>query len=86
VRYLKQLVTLSLCPLVYLLTACGSDSSAPQISLQAQYSSAVADARTVAPSEISRYLTPIANDNPALIWENGVVGSRLLVVTWLGDA
>ncbi|MDO9309530.1 MAG: hypothetical protein Q7V04_10740 [Deltaproteobacteria bacterium] len=89
-RYLKSLVPLSLLTLAWLLAACGSDSStaaAPeQVSLQAQYSSAVADARTVSPSEISRYLTPISNDNPALIWENNVVGSRLLVVTWLGEA
>ncbi|OGU06762.1 MAG: hypothetical protein A2X82_08390 [Geobacteraceae bacterium GWC2_55_20] len=89
-RYLKSLVPLSLITLAWLLAACGSDTStaaAPeQVSLQAQYSSAVADARTVVPSEISRYLTPISNDNPALIWENGVVGSRLLVVTWLGEA
>lgn len=72
------------------LAACGSEPSPPDskgpVSLQAQYSSAVADARIAAPSEISRYLTPITNDNPNLIWENGVVGSRLLVVTWLGDA
>lgn len=89
-RYLKSLVPLSLLTLAWLLAACGSDSTtgaAPeQVSLQAQYSSAVADARTVVPSEISRYLTPISNDNTALIWENGVVGSRLLVVTWLGEA
>lgn len=80
----------SLLSLLCLLAACGSDSStaanpAP-VSLQAQYSSAVADARLVAPSEISRYLTPINNENPNLVWENGVAGSRLLVVTWLGDA
>jgi len=89
-RYLKCRNRLSLLSLVWLFAACGSDSSAPpapaQVSLQAQYSSAVADARTVTPSEISRYLTPITNENPNLIWENGVAGSRLLVVTWLGDA
>lgn len=80
----------SLLSLLCLLAACGSDSTAPvspaPVSLQAQYSSAVADARTAAPSEISLYLTSITNDNPNLLWENGVVGSRLLVVTWLGDA
>lgn len=86
----KQLIVLSLYVSVCLLTSCGSDTStspdpAP-ISLQAQYSSAIADTRVAKPSEISRYLTPITNDNPKLIWENGVVGSRLLVVTWLGDA
>jgi hypothetical protein len=89
-RYLKLLAELTLPPLICLLAACGSDSSATPVSvpvsLQAQYSSAVADARTVTPSEISRSLTPITNENPNLVWENGVVGSRLLVVTWLGDA
>ncbi|MBW4056778.1 MAG: hypothetical protein HIU83_15535 [Proteobacteria bacterium] len=62
------------------LTACGSDSpghvSPTPVSLQAQHSSAVTDARTAEPAEISRYLTPINNENPNLIWENGVVGSR----------
>ncbi len=89
-RYLKYLSSLPLFSFISLLAACGSDSSAPPVvvpvNLQAQYSSAVADARTVTPSEISRYLTPITTENPNLIWENGVVGSRLLVVTWLGDA
>lgn len=89
-QYLKQLTSFSLYACICLVSACGSDSSTPEskapVSLQAQYSSAVADARTAAPTEISRFLTPITNDNPNLIWENGVVGSRLLVVSWLGDA
>jgi hypothetical protein len=89
-RHQKQLTIISFLFLISLLTGCGSDSTAPpaprQVNLQAQYSSAVADARTAEPSEISRYLTPITADNPNLVWENGVVGSRLLVVTWLGDA
>jgi len=88
--YLKRLATLVLSSAIWLLAACGSDSSAPetrtQLTLQGQYSSAVTDARTVNPTEISRYLTPISNDNPNLVWENGVVGSRVLVVTWLGNA
>ncbi len=88
-RHLKR-VRLSFIAFFCLLAACGSDTPAPvsptPVSLQAQYSSAVADARTADPSEISRYLTPINNQNPNLVWENGVVGSRLLVVTWLGDA
>ena len=83
-------IRLSLISLLCILSACGSDSSEPvsptPVSLQAQYSSAVADTRIAALPEISRYLTPINNENPNLIWENGVVGSRLLVVTWLGDA
>lgn len=89
-RYRNHLTALPFILLVWLLASCGSDSSAPPaptpVSLHAQYSSAVGDARTVTPSKISRYLTPITNENPKLIWENGLVGSRLLVVTWLGDA
>jgi len=88
-RYLKQLNSLSLYSLIWLLAACGSSptpDSPEKSTLQGQYSSAVADARSVSAAKISRYLTPITNGNPALIWENGVVGSRLLVVTWLGDA
>jgi len=72
------------------LTACGGDSSGPDCStsgsLQEQYFTAVDDARMAEEDEISYDLTPIANDNSNLIWENGVVGSRLLVVTWMGDA
>jgi hypothetical protein len=87
---LKCLPALPFFALICLLAACGSDTSAPPapfpVSLQAQYSSAVTDARTATPSEISRYLTPITSDNPNLIWENGVPGSRLLVVSWLGNA
>lgn len=72
------------------LAACGSESSetdpsAPG-SLQEQYFNAVVDARSAEADEISYDLTPITVDNPDLIWEDGVVGSRLLVVTWLGDA
>jgi len=89
VRHLKR-VRLSFIAFFCLLAACGSDSPAPvsptPVSLQEKYSSAVADARTADPSEISRYLTPINNQNPNLIWENGMVGSRLLVVTWMGYA
>jgi hypothetical protein len=89
-QYLNQLTALSFCSCIWLLASCGSDTLTPDskapVSLQAHYSSAVADARIAEPSEISRYLTPINNENPNLIWENGVVGSRLLVVTWLGDS
>jgi hypothetical protein len=89
--YFSTLVsTLPIFFLLWLIAGCGSDSSTSPIpaplTLQAQYSSAVSDARTVTPAKISRYLTPINNSNPNLVWENGVVGSRLLVVTWLGDS
>jgi len=87
---MKRLVTWTASSFLWLLASCGSDSSnAPApvpVSLQAQYSSAVADARVATPSEISRLLTPISNSNPNIVWENGVVGSRLLVVTWIGTA
>ena len=69
------------------LAACGGGSSDPApVDLQAQYAQAVADARVVLPIKISPHLTPINVQNPNVVWENGVVGSRLLVVTWLGDA
>jgi hypothetical protein len=85
-RYSEFPAMLAFSSLIWLLAACGSDPLAPPVTLQAKYSSAVADARTVNPSKISRYLTPITNENPNLVWENGVTGSRLLVVSWLGDA
>ena len=74
--------------LIGLLAACGGGEvhdPAP-VDLQALYTSAVEDARVAQPSEISRTLTPINPQNPDLIWENGVVGSRLLVVSWIGEA
>lgn len=63
-----------------LLAACAH----PQ-NLQTRYLDAVADARTVSAAKISRQLTPINNENPALIWENGVIGSRVLVVSWMDE-
>lgn len=71
-----------------LIAACGGDYHDPtfsELSLQEQYENAVIDASIAEASEIWRFLTPINNDNPNLIWENGVVGSRLLVVTWIGN-
>jgi len=69
----------------FLLAGCGSDNvPAPSMAtLQAQYSSAVYDARTVTSAKISRNLTPIVSDNRELIWENGVAGSRVLVLSWI---
>jgi hypothetical protein len=85
--FLKHLSRLSISTFIWLLAACGGGSSVPApVDLQEQYASAVADASIALPSEISRYLTPINSQNPDLVWENGVVGSRLLVVSWLDDA
>ena len=83
--FLKRLSTLSMATIICLLAACGGGATAP-VNLQEQYASAVADASVALPSEISRFLTPINAQNPDLIWENNVVGSRLLVVSWLDDA
>ncbi|HJV65665.1 MAG TPA: hypothetical protein VJ550_08030 [Geomonas sp.] len=62
-----------------------SETLAPQRSLQAQYSTALNDARNVTPAKIYLGLTPIVTENRNLIWENGVVGSRLLVATIAGS-
>jgi len=70
-----------------LLAGCGSDTSASAplstAALQSLYSSANYDARTVTSAEISRNLIPITSDNPDLIWENGVSGSRVLMLSWI---
>lgn len=65
-----------------LLGGCG-DGGGPPLPVQALYSSAVHDARTVTPAKISRNLTPITSENRDLIWENGIPGSRLLVLSWI---
>jgi hypothetical protein len=63
---------------------CGNSGAvSPAVSIQAQYSSAVHDSRTVTSAKISMNLTPIVNDNKDLIWENGVAGSRVLVLSWI---
>ncbi|HOP40616.1 MAG TPA: hypothetical protein PLI53_06195 [Geobacteraceae bacterium] len=68
--------------------SCGSSGNdgapAPQ-SIQERYSAAVADARVLRPDKIYRKLTPIVGYNGELIWENGVVGSRVLVATVIND-
>lgn len=69
--------------------ACGSSGNASPvpapISIQARYSAAVEDASVLTPDEISYNLTPIVGHNGELIWENGVVGSRVLVATVIND-
>jgi hypothetical protein len=70
-----------------LIAGCGSDNSASApltpAAIQTLYSSAAFDARTVTPAKISRNLTPITSDNQELIWENGVLGSRVLMLSWI---
>jgi hypothetical protein len=53
--------------------------------LQAQYSNALNDARNVAPDKIYKKLTPIVTENGNLIWENDIVGSRILVAVVAGS-
>lgn len=71
----------------FLLAGCGGDTPAAAppsaAALQSMYSSASYDARTVTSAKISRNLTPITSDNLDLIWENGVPGSRVLVLSWI---
>ncbi len=64
---------------------CGHDNpTLPSvINVQTLYSSAVYDSRTVTPSKISTNLIPIVSDNRDLIWENGVPGTRVLVMSWI---
>lgn len=81
---LSRLISIAaLVATVNFFTGCGSSTpDAPNP--QAQYAAAVADAASVTPAKISRYLTPIVNENTNLIWENGP-GSRLLVATLAGS-
>ena len=52
----------------------------------AEYQTAVNDAgREATPDRISRNLIAITVDNPNLIWENGMVGSRVLVASYASD-
>jgi len=54
--------------------------------LCAKYQAAVIDTGKEATADkISKNLTPITVDNPDLIWENDVVGSRVLVASYASD-
>jgi hypothetical protein len=64
-----------------ILTGCGNNSTA--YDPQTEYTKACADAASVTPEKISKNLTAITPDNRDLTWENGVVGSRVLVVSWV---
>jgi len=68
----------------FMLTGCGNNSTA--YDPQAEYAKACADAAMVTPEKISKNLTAITPDNKDLIWENGVVGTRVLVVSWVNQS
>ncbi len=74
--------------LTLLFTGCGSDSNTVTpvvmpVDSTAAYKSALLDATYATPAEVYQGLTPITTTNQNLIWENGVVGSRLLVLSWI---
>jgi len=75
--------------LSFLAASCGGGAGTQptdQKTIQQQYSSAVADTRVVTADEISTHLTAIVPYNGNLVWENNIVGSRLLVATVIDDA
>lgn len=63
-----------------LVTGCGNSTAYDP---ETEYANACADASIATYAKISRNLTAIVNDNPDLQWENGVIGSRVLVVAWV---
>ena len=81
---IKRAVALIVAVLV--LAGCGNDTAQTTVDPQAAYVQAVLDSSQVTPLKVYQGLTPITNDNQQLIWENGVVGSRILVTTWMGSA
>ncbi|WP_333798599.1 hypothetical protein, partial [Trichlorobacter lovleyi] len=66
-------VQLLLVALSLLVAGCGNDTAQTNPDPQAAYVQAVLDSSLVTPAKIYQGLTPITNDNPQLIWENGVV-------------
>ena len=62
-------------------TSCSTSTSA--YDPQADYRQACADAAVVTPAKISKNLTAVVPENTNLVWENNVVGSRVLVVSWV---
>lgn len=83
---IKNFTGALLLALVILLNGCGSGSIDPVSVVtdpKVAYKSALLDAAYATPVEVYTGLTPITNDNPDLIWENGVAGSRVLVTSWI---
>jgi hypothetical protein len=66
------------------LFSCGSSSSAAS-DPQSDYNAAVQDAMTMTTAKISKNLTAIRSDNGNLLWENGMAGTRVLVVTYIAS-
>ena len=66
-----------------LLPATGLAQGGPDCKKYPDYCSAVRNAETAAPDEISKNLTPIVDSNANLMWEGRPGCSRLLVTTWV---
>jgi len=66
---------------LFVLTGCGRDTSA--YDPYTEYMKACEDASQLTTAKISRHLTPIMPENTNLVWEDNVVGSRVLVVSWV---
>jgi hypothetical protein len=82
----RQVLLLIVTPLLLLswfnLSGCGGNSSAAT-DPQADYLVAVQDALTLTVAKISKNLTPVRPENGNLQWENSIVGSRVLVATYI---
>lgn len=66
------------------IASCGGGSS-PQTDPTLDYSMAVEDAKTMTAAKISKNLTAIVPENPNLVWERNLPGTRVLVATWIGN-
>jgi len=64
-------------------TGCGNSAAYDPAT---EYANACVDASNATYAKISRDLTAIVSDNPSLQWEDGIVGSRVLVVAWVSAA
>jgi hypothetical protein len=68
---------------IFVLTGCGSNTSA--YDPYTEYARACEDAANITTAKISKNLTPIIPENTNLVWENNIVGSRVLVVSWVNQ-
>lgn len=65
------------------ISGCGSSAAYDPMT---EYANACTDASSATYAKISKNLTAVVNENSNLQWENGVVGSRVLVVAWVTAA
>lgn len=83
----RWLRTGGLLGLVLLWTACGGTRPAAEPEAEALYRTAIEDARTAEPSEITTALTPLTPHNDTLVWRTVADSVRQVrMVTWAGSA